>query len=377
MVDTITPVVHGGNRRRWAGTVVLHVAGATVSAATLGAALGGVGAVLGAPWGLAGAVLVAVIALLYLARETVELPVPVLDARRQVPQWWRETFPPGATAFLYGLGLGVGFATHLRHGTLVAVAAAVVAGGDPAAGAVALGAFGAARSIAVAVTWIARDRESARTLTAHLERVAVGPAPRVANAVALGIVAAAAVWGGGSAAPGEAAIVPPVALTVAFGWAAAAKLMGPAAWRGTVDAHSLPPPVRVATLVAVPGAEAAVPVLILVGSIHAAAGLALVLLVVFSIALIRLRRTVGDRVPCGCFGPSRTRNVRLLLARNLGLAIIATAALAGPDWILGVAAPAGSDVVPAALATGGAVLAVVMARRAAALLRDARPVLRR
>ncbi|MGH2678201.1 MAG: hypothetical protein ACRDHB_07565, partial [Actinomycetota bacterium] len=167
MVETITPVVHGGSRKRWAAVLGLHVLGATLSAAALGAALGALGVVLGAPWGAAGTIAVVVLAGLYLAREAFAVPVPIPEARRQVPQWWREAFSPGTAGFLYGLGLGVGFATHLGHGTLVVVAALSVAGGNPLLGAAALAAFGLARSMGVAVTWTATDSGAAARL-AHI-----------------------------------------------------------------------------------------------------------------------------------------------------------------------------------------------------------------
>jgi len=47
MVETITPVVHGGRAGRWAGSVALHVTGAVASAAAFGAILGAAGSLLG------------------------------------------------------------------------------------------------------------------------------------------------------------------------------------------------------------------------------------------------------------------------------------------------------------------------------------------
>src|SRR4029453_15438710 len=73
------------------------------------------GGLLGAPWGVAGAVLVGASAAAYLAREF-GAPVPVPQLRRQVPDWWRTFFPPNVAAFLYGIGLGPGFLTYLSHG---------------------------------------------------------------------------------------------------------------------------------------------------------------------------------------------------------------------------------------------------------------------
>jgi hypothetical protein len=281
--------------------------------------------------------------------------------------------PPGGTGFLYGLGLGVGFATHLGHGTLVAVAAAVVAGGDPVAGAAALGAFGVARSVAVAVTWTARDPDGARMLGRRLERAAIGSIPRLANGLALAAIGIAAVWAGPSTAPGGSAVVPALILAGTFGWSAAAKALRPATWRAALAAHDLPRPANSAALVAVPVTEGAVPVLVLSGSTRMGAIIALALLYLFSAALVRLRSRLGDRVPCGCFGTSRTRSVRLLIARNLALGIVAAAAAAGPDRIQGLRAPMADEWLPAVLAAGGTMLAAVMMRRTVALLRRARP----
>src|SRR5205809_2949942 len=113
MAQTITPVVHGGRRGRWARSVAAHVVGATASAAALGAALGAAGRVLGGPWGRAGLAAVAVVAVLYSARELLGLSVPLPNLHRQVPEWWRTFFPPPVAALLYGAELGVGFVTFL------------------------------------------------------------------------------------------------------------------------------------------------------------------------------------------------------------------------------------------------------------------------
>src|SRR5918992_2958094 len=150
MVETITPVVHGG-RARWIRAVALHVLGAASTAALFGAALGAVGSLLGAPWGRAGAIALALVALVYAVDEVPGVWVPVPQLRRQVPDWWRTFFGPSIASFLYGAGLGIGFLTFLAHGTLVVVAAAVIAIGDPLAGLLILGSFGLARGLAIVV----------------------------------------------------------------------------------------------------------------------------------------------------------------------------------------------------------------------------------
>ena len=64
MVETISPVVHGG-RARWLGTLALHTLGATVTAALFGATLGWIGQALGAPWQRPGLLALAAVSAVY------------------------------------------------------------------------------------------------------------------------------------------------------------------------------------------------------------------------------------------------------------------------------------------------------------------------
>jgi hypothetical protein len=164
MVETIVPVVHG--TRSWLISLALFAAGATGSAALLGLLLGAA-----LPGGGRTAVAaVALFALVAAAGEVglVRLPLPQL--RRQVPERWRERYPQPLAALLYGLGLGVGFATYLPVATLIVVAVAVTALLGPAAGAIVLGAFGLGRGLALAAaTGRVRSIEQA---TGRLEQMA-------------------------------------------------------------------------------------------------------------------------------------------------------------------------------------------------------------
>src|SRR5215211_8594514 len=120
MIETINPVVHGGSRSEYRKSIALHALGATVSAGLLGATLGSIGALLRAPWGDAGLVVVAAVAISYAGRELLGLPVPLIDRKRQVPDWWRTFYSPPVAALFYGVGLGVGFLTFITFGTFVA-----------------------------------------------------------------------------------------------------------------------------------------------------------------------------------------------------------------------------------------------------------------
>jgi hypothetical protein len=193
MVEAIVPVVHGKSRGRYALSVALHTLGAGLSAAALGAVLGGLGGLLGAPWGAAGLIAIIVVAVLYAAREGAGLPVPIPDAHRQVPEWWRGFYSPPVAAFLYGLGLGPGFLTFLSFGTFVGVAVAAVVSGSAALGAVLCAPFGLARGVSVLVSAGAHSGDDAGRVIDRLQSLATTALPRAANTAVLAVMAVGAV----------------------------------------------------------------------------------------------------------------------------------------------------------------------------------------
>ena len=190
MVETIAPVVHGGRRKSYWGTVALHTLGATAAAAAVGALLGAVGVGLQAPWGAASSGALAVVAVLYILKEAFQVPIPVPDRHRQVPEWWRTFYSPPVAATLYGLGLGVGFLTFLSFGTYVAVAAAALLFGDPLLGATLCAPFGLARGLSV-IAW-PLGTSSSNDAVVRIENLSDTKTPRLVNAVALSAIAIAA-----------------------------------------------------------------------------------------------------------------------------------------------------------------------------------------
>jgi hypothetical protein len=362
MVETITPVVHGGRRGRWGVSVALHAAGAGLGAAALGAALGAVGRVLGAPWGSAGLWLAAGVAAVYAGRELLGLPVPLPDRKEQVPEWWRTFFGPSTAAFLYGLGLGPGFLTYLRHGTLVAVAAVAVASGSPGVAALVVLPFGLARAATVLAAAPGTTERRMEGVMARLDAMGTSAVPRVVNGVVLVLVAVVAAVAAPAATGGVAGGFAADLLVVVFAWAALAKVVRFRRWRSSLDAYRLPFPVILAG--AVPAAEASITVLVLLGRSRMASVGALMLLAGFSMAILRARRLVGDRVPCGCFGGRSQRDYRVLLARNAALAPVALAAFSDPGI---VATPGDVEVLPAALLLLGVVLLGFLLREVARL----------
>jgi hypothetical protein len=97
------------------------------------------------------------------------------------------------------------------------------------------------------------------------------------------------------------------------------------------------------------------------GLAPAAGAIALVLLAAFSAAIVRSRIRGGRRIACGCFGGARSRDYRLLLARNVLLASAAAVAVRAPARPLALwpGVPQAGETLPAVLAIGALVVAVL------------------
>jgi len=357
MVETITPVVYG-SRARWGIAFLLHVAGATATTALFGAALGAVGGLLGAPWGRAGALVLATAAGIYALGELPRVTATVPQLRRQVPDWWREFFSWPVAAFLYGAGLGVGFFTYLSHGTLVVVALGALASGDAWVGALVVAPFGFARGLSAARAAGVGTQQQSQEL---VDRLAGSPERlrSIANGIALIAIAALASAAAVGATDGWEAFAT-AALALAFTWAAVSKAVGFGAWRRTIAAHELPKPAEASAAVGVPIAEALVPVMAICGWTRASGLWALVLIAVFTAEALRAWRRLGAQVPCGCFGGREPVSPPALLLRNAGLAVMATVValrpppeptFALPGW------PAPNEYLPMVMAIGGVAVA--------------------
>jgi hypothetical protein len=360
MVETITPVVHGGSRSRWGISLALHAIGAAVAAAIVGSLLAGAGALLGAPWGAPGAVLVVAAAALYVARE-LGAPVPVPQLRRQVPDWWRTFFAPHVAAFLYGLGLGPAFLTYLGHGTVVVVSVAALASGRPLLGAALLAPFGLARGLGPVLAFGVRSPSDAAALVERLDRSASRARWRGANALALSaVLVVAALEVRTIDGPSEVGALAAAGLALTFGAAAVVKLPRGAAWRRTLGSYGLRSGASRLVGFAVPAVELGIAALVLAGFGSSAGLLSIVALVAFSWAILLGRVRAGRRLECGCFGGSGTRDYRLLLARNLALAGVAFVGWrAGEDapLVRSLGEPAGADLLPVVLVVLGLALA--------------------
>lgn len=122
------------------------------------------------------------------------------------------------------------------------------------------------------------------------------------------------------------------------------KLRRPDDWHRLLRQYGFPRKARLVSFLSVPWVEVSIALTGVLAAARIAAVAAAVLLVAFSMALLRLRRLAGtDRLPCGCFGDEVQRDYRRLLARNAALAALAAAVAADapsgglidPDGVVG------------------------------------------
>jgi hypothetical protein len=155
MLETFTPTVCG-SRRRQRAAVVLFTVSAVLAAALFGAALGFVGAAVGAREAVLAA---GALALVAAAREAGLVRLPLPQARRQVPERWRFELPLPFWASGYGAGLGVGVFTFQPVSTFWVACAGALALARPLPAALCFSVYGAGR--AASVLWArARVRDA-------------------------------------------------------------------------------------------------------------------------------------------------------------------------------------------------------------------------
>lgn len=137
----------------------LHVVGAALAGAALGALLGGAGALLALgqwrPW------VIAIVALVALGLGLRRRP-PRLGRQRQVPRRWAPGVSPGRVYLIWGAMLGCGVATPIFHTAFVLLAGAQLTAGvvlGAASGAI----FGLARQ-GVALVPVLRRFAPERTM---------------------------------------------------------------------------------------------------------------------------------------------------------------------------------------------------------------------
>jgi len=161
-------------------------------------------------------------------------------------------------------------------------------------------------------------------------------------------------------------------LALVFAWAAAAKVLRFRSWRSELEGYALPRYLRHLALGGVPLLEGAVVALVLVGELPPAGALCIAAVSGFSLAILRRRSVEGDRFPCACFGRSTTRDYRVMLTRNLLVAVIGAIVMLGGSGVSvfdGIRAPGSGEMLPALLVVAGVTLITWMVVQASTLLR--------
>ena len=184
MVDTLAAAARERGRRVMAPGCAAFAVGALAGGTVL---FGGL-ALVGAAFGLGGDGATGVAALIAAGAALVELAGARIrpQIRRQVPEPWRRRMPLVAAAALYGVLLGLGFATFVLTLAVLALAVACVAAGDPALGAVVGLGFGAGRALTVvALAPVAERPIGLAALRLMAERPASLRALRALDGVAL------------------------------------------------------------------------------------------------------------------------------------------------------------------------------------------------
>ncbi len=152
-------------------------------------------------------------------------------------------------------------------------------------------------------------------------------------------------------------------LATVFAWAALAKVIGWRVWADALARYELPQAIAVPGRFAVPLAEGAVAILIVIGRSAAGTVLALALLMMFTAVVMRVRATQGEAIPCGCFGGARERAASTVFLRNVALSLPVVVILSAErrPWLFeGMTAPRGGELVPALLVVIGLGLATWM-----------------
>lgn len=154
LLGALTPLVKvAHDRKRWLEAASAYTAAGLVSAAGVGSALGWLGRACGARgWGEPALYGVAGLALLLAAREWDWISFPLPERRLQTEQYWYQAFGHRLGAAMWGLHLGLGFATRINYGGFWVLASTAFALASPGYGALLLAVYWLGRALPV---WVA------------------------------------------------------------------------------------------------------------------------------------------------------------------------------------------------------------------------------
>jgi hypothetical protein len=190
MLASIHPLGERARKRRWGTTVAAYVAGSTVAAALLGAALGAVGGMVALPGPATGLAVLGLCALgLAFDLRLGGLRLPTVH--RQVDKDWLDRYRGWVYGLSFGFQLGLGVVTVVNTAAIYVTFVLALASGSAVVGALIGTTFGLTRGLVIlSVRRVRRPEElhgahrRMRTWAPLSRRMSVGAQAAVAVAVA-------------------------------------------------------------------------------------------------------------------------------------------------------------------------------------------------
>jgi sulfite exporter TauE/SafE len=192
MLSSIHPLGERARNNRWAVTALAFTAGAVVSGAAVGLALGGAGSLLLDMTPTTLLLATAVVALTAGALDLVGLKAP--GPARQVNETWIGSFRGWVYGGAFGLELGIGVFTYVVTWGVYAALASALLTASPLAGAFVGATFGIGRSLSVLAAGYV-DRPS-RLVSFNWALAKAGPMVRTGASTAFATLGLVAIAGG-------------------------------------------------------------------------------------------------------------------------------------------------------------------------------------
>lgn len=141
------------SRKYWFPATLGYTVAGTLSAVLVGGGLGVLGRLAGSsPFNGSAALALALAGFVLAAREWRLVSFPLPRPLRQTEKFWAHDFGVVTASVMWGFHIGLGFVTQVRHGGFWLVAAAALAFGDAAYGALLFGGYWCGRALSV---WVA------------------------------------------------------------------------------------------------------------------------------------------------------------------------------------------------------------------------------
>jgi sulfite exporter TauE/SafE len=183
MLASISPLGERARRQQWLVTIGWYIGASVVGASLLGAAAGGVGALLPASTAV-WAVAVTLLGLVAIAADLGR--IPLLSIRRQVNEDWLARYRGWVYGAGFGLQLGLGVVTIVTTASVYVTVGVELLSRSAISGALVGAAFGLARSVPILA--LARADRADRLRSVHLRLQRLAPFARWGTVVALAVL---------------------------------------------------------------------------------------------------------------------------------------------------------------------------------------------